>query len=228
MFKLGMSSKIKKLAKMLNLSEKQVASADLVCGYSCPCADKCKSYADRITGKLTDAPTCEYRCYGASLEAAFPSVRALHWNNFDLLRHAKTTGEMTDIILAGINPQIKVLRVHSFGDFFNKKYFKAWLNVAEYLPKISFFSYTKVLPYLSIARPDNFKMVYSYGGKLDEQLTDEPTAYVVNSVLDAEKLGIEVSCQSDPSDDYNFIQAGKSFALVLHGTQPSFAKALTA
>jgi len=119
---------------------------------------------------------------------------------------------------------LKIVRIHSFGDFFNKRYFQAWLNVAEKLPEITFFGYTKVLPYLNIDRPDNFSMVYSYGGKLDNKLKNEPVSYVVKSFLEAEKLGVEVSCQKNPADDYNFVREGRSFALLLHGTQPKKAR----
>lgn len=228
MFKLSRSSKMKHLAEILNLKRNEVASADLVCGYTCPCADKCKSYANKKTGYITDSKNCEYRCYGTSLEAAFPSVRALHWNNYDLVRNAKTADKMTDVILPAISDYVKVLRVHSFGDFFNDNYFQAWLNVAEKLPHISFFAYTKVLPYLKVPRPDNFSMVYSYGGIMDKFVTDEPVAYVINSVADCEKLGIPASCQVNKADDYNYVLAKKSFGLVLHGNQPVGAMAMTA
>jgi hypothetical protein len=221
MFKLGSSRKVKDLASMLGLKYNQVASADLPCGYTCPMADKCKSYADRISGKITDAPTCEFRCYGTSLEAAFPSVRALHWNNFDAVMRAGTTDKITDLLLSAITPTIKVLRVHSFGDFFKREYFDAWVNVAEYRPDVSFFAYTKVLPYIDLPRPVNFSMVYSFGGKLDGQVTNQPVAYVVRSVADADALNVPVSCQLHPADDYNYIVAGQSFALLLHGTQPA-------
>ena len=224
LFRLGHSSKMRHLAEMLGLKYNQVASADLVCGYSCPMADKCKAFANRKTGKITDGKNCEYRCYGASLEAAFPSVRALHWNNFDAVQKAKNVGDITDILLEAINSKLKIVRIHSFGDFFNKRYFQAWLNVAEKLPEITFFGYTKVLPYLNIARPDNFSMVYSYGGKLDNNVINEPVSYVVNSIADAKKLDVEVSCQKHPADDYNFIRKQKSFALLLHGTQPKKTK----
>lgn len=226
MFKLGSSKKIKELADLLGLKKNEVASADLPCGFTCPCADKCKSYADRVTGKITDAPTCEFRCYGTSLEAAFPSLRALHWNNFDAIVKAKKSGNITDVLLDAIPEKVKVLRVHSFGDFFTDAYFQAWVNVADSRPDVSFYAYTKVLPYLSFSRPDNFSMIYSFGGKLDNQVTNQPVAYVVNSVADAEKIGVKVACQAHPAGDYNFIKAGQSLALLVHGTQPAKAQAV--
>lgn len=221
MFKLGYSSKLKKLADMLGLKKNQVASADLPCGYTCPMADKCKSFSHPITGKIHDASSCEYRCYGASLESAFTPLRKMHWNNFDLVRVARTSGNITDILSIAMIDTLKVLRIHSFGDFFTPEYFNAWVNIAEMFPKIDFFTYTKVLPFMHIPRPENFSMVYSDGGKLDHMRIDEPTAYVVKSELHASKMGLPVSCISHPADDYNFVKAGKSFALVLHGTQPA-------
>jgi len=220
MYKLGQSSKLRKLADMLNINKSEIASADLVCGYSCPMADKCKSFADKQTGKITDGKNTIFRCYGATLEGAFPSVRALHWQNFQAMIDAKTTLKMKNEIIKAISPKIKVLRIHSFGDFFNENYFRAWLAVAEKFPQISFFGYTKVLPYVSMAKPDNFKLVYSYGGLMDDCLTNEATAYVVNNISEAETMNLPVACQIPPADDYNFILNKKSFALVLHGIQP--------
>ena len=219
MIKLGSSSKMRHLADYLGLKNHEVKSFDLPCGYTCPCADKCLTFADKKTGKITDGKNAQFRCYGASLECAFTNTRALHWNNFDALKN-QNTDAMTEILLAGIDTRVKVLRIHSFGDFFNNDYFQAWVNVTEKLSNISFFAYTKVLPYLNITRPDNFKMVYSYGGKMDNLLQDENTAYVVSGKIEADVLGIELSCQNHPADDYNFIVNKKSFGLVLHGMQP--------
>lgn len=223
MFKLGSSRKMEKLADLIGLNKNQVASADLPCGFTCPFADKCKSYADKITGKITDASTCEFRCYGTSLESAFPSVRALHWNNFDVIQNAKKEGNITDVLLSAISEKIKVIRIHSFGDFFTDVYFQAWVNVAEKLSTVSFFTYTKGLHLLDVPKPDNFSMIYSFGGKMDNQVNGQPVAYVVNTVADAEKIGVPVACQSHPADDYNFIKQGQSLALLLHGTQPAKA-----
>jgi hypothetical protein len=221
MFKLSAgNTKMHKLASMLGLSKAQVASADLPCGYTCPCANICKAFAHPETGKIIDGKDMKFRCYGASIECMYKSARALHWNNFNLVRDAETVGGMTDILLGAISPKIKILRVHSFGDFFNEVYFNAWVAVAEKLPSLSIFGYTKVLPYVKAPKPDNFALQYSHGGILDEYLTDEPTAYIVRSIAEAQAKGIELSCQNDPADDYNFILAKKSFGLLLHGTQP--------
>lgn len=214
------NTKLVKLAKMLGLNKKQVMSFDLPAGFTCPAADKCKAFANRYTGKLTDGKGAQFRCYAASSESAFTPVRALRWHNFELLKSLSLEA-MVELILNSIPDTVKVLRVHSSGDFFTKVYFDAWVRVASARPDITFFGYTKILPYVRAAKPDNFHLVYSMGGKMDDFVTDEPFSRVVNSIQDAVNLGLPVSCQDEPADDYNYVVNGLSFALVLHGTQPA-------
>lgn len=214
------NSKIRKLAKMLNLKNKEVACFDLPAGYSCPAADMCLSYANRKTGKITDGKNCKFRCYAASNESAFTNARNLRWHNFDALRMA---GEgMVQLLLDSLPSDIRVLRIHSSGDFFSREYFNAWVNVAKNRPEITFFGYTKVLEYVDADKPDNFRLVYSFGGKHDKELSGQPTAYVQGSTPKADPLPL--SCVVDPADDFNFVMAQVSFALPLHGTQPAKKK----
>lgn len=221
-FRLGSSSKMVHLAEYLGLKKSEIASADLVAGYTCPGASLCKSYANPRTGKVTDAKGSQFRCYATSLEAVFPSNRRLHWANFDAMRAAGTVSNMVDEISASLSNKLKVVRIHSSGDFFNANYFEAWLNVCSNFPAISFFGYTKILPYLKVNKPDNLHLVYSFGGIYDKQLTkDIPTAYVLNDLSDAISLNIPVACQNHPADDYDYIVKGDSFGLLLHGVQPA-------
>lgn len=213
------NSKMTKLAGMLGLKKSQVFSFDLPAGWTCPMADICLSKADKITGKITDGENSKFRCYAASIESAFTSARQSHWHNFELLKGQSIEG-MVELILSSIPASAQIVRIHSSGDFFNKNYFLAWVEVAKSLPDVVFFGYTKILPYVGFEKPSNFKLVYSMGGKMDSKVTNEPVSLVVNTVADAIKLGVEVSCQVHPADDFNFVMAQKSFALVLHGTQP--------
>lgn len=214
------NSKIHKLSSLIGLKKSELASFDLPAGWSCPMADMCLSKADKITGKITDGKNSQFRCYAASLESAFTSTRKAHWHNFEILR-GKSTEQMVELILESIPSSVKVMRVHSSGDFFNRDYFNAWVAVARQLPNVVFFGYTKILPYVNADKSDNFRLVYSYGGKLDHLVTNEPVAYVVNTIADGLARGFDLACQIHPADDFNFIMSGKSFALALHGTQPA-------
>jgi hypothetical protein len=219
-FSIG-NTKILELAKNLNLKANEVTSFDLPAGYTCPQADNCKSFANRESGKITDGENCKFRCYAASMEARYTATRKAHWRNFDALRKQKTVDDMVQLILSSIPETAKIIRIHASGDFFSKKYFQAWVRVAELCPDIKFFGYTKILPYVNADKPDNFRLVYSFGGKMDSKVTCEPIAYVVKNIAEAIERGIKPACVDNPSDDFDFIMQGRTFALCLHGTQPA-------
>ena len=213
------NSKIKLLASYLGYTQKQVASLDLPAGHTCPASLLCQSYSNRETGKITDGKSMKFRCYAASSEAAFPATRRLRWHNFDILK-SMSTNAMVEIIESSIPNQIKVLRIHSSGDYFTRNYFNAWVQVAQNHPEIIFFGYSKILEYTHY-NTDNFKIVYSIGGKYDNQVTNESTIRVVDTVEQGHSLGLPVACDNHPADDYDYIMGGVSFAIALHGTQPA-------
>lgn len=215
------NSKIHELAKELGLSKKQVVCFDLPAGYTCPAANICLSKANRETGKITDGDNCKFRCYAASGEAVFTRTRQLRWHNFELLQKARTTSKMVELIQSSINNKIKVIRIHSSGDFYSKAYFNAWVQIAINNPDITIFGYTKVLPYVKAQKPSNFKLVYSYGGTFDKKVTsDVPVSYVITD--EAQAIG-SIPCKDSLAGDYYEIMEGKSFSLMIHGTQPAKA-----
>ena len=218
-FSIG-NTKILALAGALGLNSNQVTSFDLPAGHTCPAADMCKSFANRETGKITDGENCKFRCYAASMEARYSASRRSHWRNFDALRKLTLDG-MVDLILSSIPKETKIIRIHSSGDFFSRKYFQAWVKVAEIRTDIQFFGYTKVLPYVNADKPENFRLVYSFGGKMDKKLKLQPVAYVVKDIAEAISRGLHAACIDNPADDYNLIMNGRTFALCLHGTQPA-------
>jgi hypothetical protein len=215
--------KIVGIAGLLGIHKNSVFTFNQPAGYSCPAADICQSFADREDGKITDGDNCKFRCYAASLEAIFTALRKVNWRNFDALR-GLSTDKMAELIISEMPKKARIIRIHSSGDFFNRKYFLAWVKVAESLPHIDFFGYTKVLSYVQYDKPDNFTLQYSMGGKMDDLHTTEPYAVIVETPEHAKKLGIPIACENHPSDDYLFIKAGISFALVVHGTQPKGSK----
>jgi hypothetical protein len=218
------NSKLNKLAVYLGLAKKQVVGFDLPAGYTCKMAHSCKSFSNRKTGKITDSKTMKFRCYAASLEARAPAARRLHWHNYDLLRACKSIDEMVALIEQSLPVGVKVVRIHASGDFFNWRYFRAWCEIAYNHPDIIFFGYTKYIEHVRFVRGvelDNFKLVYSFGGKHDNMVTDEPTARVIDTPADGVKFAVPVACVNHPADDYDFVMAGQSFAIPLHGTQPA-------
>ena len=131
-----------------NAKLKGIYHYSLPSGYTCPAAKNCKTFADRITGKITDKQTeangIKIRCYAAMDEARRPNVRKPRWDNYDLLKAEKTTVGKAALIRRSIEATGLIrggtLRVHIGGDFYSQSYFNAWMIAARHFPQITFYS----------------------------------------------------------------------------------------
>lgn len=203
---------------------KEIYTFSLPAGHSCPFANECLSKADKITGKLTDGPNTQFRCFAASAEAVYPAVRLARWHNYDILRKLDST-KAANLILASLPAKAGIVRIHVAGDFFNEAYFNAWLQVAKLRPSVIFYAYTKSLIYwINYIKdiPDNFILNASEGGKLDAQISEHGLKFakVVYSPEQAEALGLLI----DHTDEAAY-KTKDSFALLIHGQQPKGSKA---
>ena len=223
-----------KLKKIGNWADHYVGyTFSLPSGYSCPGASECKSQADRHTGKIKDGKDMLYRCFSATTESVYKNTRDQRWYNFNLLRSLDYTG-MYNLISKSIEAlpkKVNLIRIHVGGDFFNQTYYDVWQKVAYEHPHITFYSYTKSINYIfeskqflcGIRSIPNFKIIASVGGKHDailEKYSDKRlaiirSATVVNSIEQAQELGLEIDY-----DERLAITGNKNFALLLHGTQP--------
>jgi hypothetical protein len=202
---------------------KDTAIFSLPAGHTCPFAKDCRSAADKVTGKIVDGKHCQFRCYAAASENLFKNVRKSRWNNFELLKQAKTVIAMANLIEASIivKKNVKLVRFHQSGDFFSQAYFDAWLLVAKQNPQYIFYGYTKALPFWAKRLgdiPSNFKIVASRGGTHDAliDLLGLRSVKVVFSEKEAKDLNLELD--HDDSHVWNY---DKSFAILLHGNQPA-------
>jgi len=168
------NSKLKKLIKKLGLTLKTFT---LPAGHTCPGAKDCLSRANRETGKIKDGPDTEFRCFAASAEATYPSLRNMVWHNFELLRAALIQDEKAgfensphtaDLIHKSLPKKFDIMRVHVGGDYFTKEYLQAWIEVARRNPDKIFYSYSKSLHlFRQFALPENLVLTASRGVKYD-------------------------------------------------------------
>lgn len=196
-------------------------------GYTCPAALLCLSKADKTTGKITDGPHTQFRCFSASSEARYPGTRKMVWENFEQLR-GKSKDEMIVLIQDSLaKKKFDKIRIHVGGDFFSEDYFLAWKNVAKLYSDKVFYAYSKRIDLLVRygQRHDNFRVVASYGGKYDNLIDEHEliSAKVVNSIAEADRLGLEID-----HDDHCACECLDSFALLLHGVQPKGSTAAAA
>ena len=240
------NTKLAKLYKVAALSRwldggKKIYSFDLLSGHSCPFADRCLSKAVEVDGKrrIQDGPNTEFRCFSASQEVVYTNVYNLRKGNFDAIRAiiARTDisedqkiAEVRDLLESHLPKNAGIIRIHVAGDFFNKLYFKAWLQVARNNPSILFYAYTKALNNWIDNRDvvdsiPNLVLTASRGGRLDHyiDLYQLREAIVFNTTEEADDFNFEI----DNDDSHAAIpeQRNKSFALIIHGTQPKKPKA---
>ena len=209
--------------------DKAIYTFSIPAGHTCPGAAQCLAKANRETGQITDGKDAAFRCFAASAEAAFPSVRESRWRNFDLLRLSKTTTGMAELILGSLPKDASIVRIHVGGDFYSDAYFLAWCEVARRVPNVRFYAYTKSIltwkkHFASI--PENLILTASEGGKWDAQINGFKRAKVVFTEEQAAALGLAID-----HDDSHAYEGQESFALLLHGTQAKgteAAKALSA
>ena len=149
----------------------------------------------------------------------------MRWNNFAALHH-KTTLEMADLLSSALPKKATRIRIHEGGDFFSQAYFDAWLEVARRNPHVLFYAYTKSIPFW-LARldklPSNIRLTASLGGTHDElaEKHELKTSYVAFSEEAANIRGLEI----DHDDSLAYGPNEKSFALLIHGTQPAGSEA---
>lgn len=202
---------------------KLIYTFSIVSGYTCPFAKDCLAKVDRLTGKLTDGPDTQFRCFSASQEALFPAVRKSRWENFEKILKAIKNNTLVELILNSIPKKATIIRVHVAGDFFSQAYFNAWMQVARNRPDIIFYAYTKSIGFWINQLgniPSNFKLNASYGGKQDNLIEQYNLKYakVVFSVEQAGNLKID-------HDDTSAYMRDESFCLLIHNTQPKGSEA---
>ena len=203
-------------------------SLSLLSGFSCQGAMDCLAKVKIINGKrkIIDGPKAKFRCFSASAEAQFPSVYEQRKHNFDLLRKCETVEDMYNLLKVSIKDSFTPFRIHVGGDFFNQKYFDAWIEQAKNNPHRIFYAYTKSINYWverleEIKQVPNLRLVASRGGRYDNLIKEHNLieAIVVSSEEEAKKLNLEID-----KDDSLAIHNKKSFALVIHGTQKQGSK----
>ena len=213
-----------------------IGTTSLPAGHSCPDAVECLSKVIKTPEgrlKIQDGPEMEFRCFEATMEVYQTNIYNRNMANFAMLRATKNDiSKMVEIINAGIQKDlprsVNVVRPHIGGDFFNKNYLLAWYEVARLNPSIYFYAYTKSLRFWTETIdqvPANFNLTASYGGRYDHLIEQFglKSARVVFSEAEAAALGLEID-----HDDTLAAFGTKSFALLLHATQPAGSKAAAA
>ena len=230
-------AKLKTLVKVPGLKQylakgRKLYTFSLLAGYSCPMASECLSKVVVKDGKrsIKDGKRTLFRCFSATQEATYTATYEQRKHNFETLRRLDE-----DAMYTAINQSLPkntgIVRIHVSGDFFNQRYFNAWVRVAQSHPDVLFYAYTKSLPYWLAAKStvdslDNLILTASHGGTRDDLIESHSlrSVKVVMSTLEANWLPID----HDDSHAADPTLRTQDFALLIHGTQPKGSAAAAA
>ena len=67
-----------------------------------------------------------------------------------------------ELIKEIIKKKIKVIRIHSSGDFFSKEYFLMWCNIAKHFEDLNIFTYSKAPQIKNLKIPSNLNIINSF------------------------------------------------------------------
>lgn len=215
--------KLRKLEKKIG---GKIYTFSLIAGVCCPFAEICLSKVVKVNGKskIKDGPKMKFRCYAASAEVMYPAVLKQHEDNFKYLKVALKNGTFVDDMVGELSKikKIKGFRYHSGGgDFYSLDYFKAAIELANRMPEVTFYAYTKALPfYVKMLGeiPANFKVTASFGGTHDELIKEFKLKHVVvvKSLEEADEMNLPVD-----HDDELALNYDGNFALLVHNSQPA-------
>lgn len=138
------------------------------------------------------AGICAPLCYARQGTYRFPNVKARHEANLMMVLddlpgwEAQMTAE-----LQHKRYQDRWVRCHDAGDFFSREYTEAWMRIMRAAPGVRFYAYTKsVTLFREVVEPDppeNFRWVYSLGGR-EDHLIDMTIERHVDIFPDEESL----------------------------------------
>ena len=110
-----------------------------------------------------------HMCYARKGAYIWPAARnAYQWR----YEQTKLNSFVDDMVVAITKSKAKFIRVHDSGDYYSREYINKWLEVANTLPDVKFYSYTKsVRLWKSVIDdgllPNNYDIIFSQGSKED-------------------------------------------------------------
>jgi len=144
-----------------------------------------------ITGKVVCpfADACVKYCYACSGAYVWSNVKAA----FEKRYQATKSDFFVFFAIAELQKsKANFVRIHDSGDFYSKAYRDKWFAIAQALPNVNFYAYTKSHDmFRGVTLPDNMDIIYSEGSKLDHKLNRETErhAKIFDSVEELQAAG---------------------------------------
>lgn len=177
-----------------------IASFNLPPISTCPARGECEKYCYATQGNqwFKSGYLRRVAAYKATLQDDFVQVMTAHL----------------------VSERVRILRIHDSGDFYSPQYLMRWVEIANALPNVVFYAYTKqvfLIKKLSDKIPTNLKLIQSLGGKFDSLIdTNLPHARIFHNLDDLLAAGYTDTSVSDkPAATIGINRIG----LIIHGVK---------
>jgi len=140
---------------------------------------------------------CSRFCYARRGNFGWPAVQKQHYQNY---LFSQTTDFVSRMVVEIKRLFVRVLRIHTGGDYYDAPYIEKWIDIVKAHPDVRFFSYTRswrqveLLPgLLHLGRLPNFDLWWS----VDRETGPAPmipgirTAYMAIDDVDAQQAPSE-------------------------------------
>lgn len=120
------------------------------------------------TGKLTCpfADKCVKYCYAQKGAYIWGNVKPAFERRYEATKQDNFVEMMVEEL---VKKKADYLRIHDSGDYYSNDYIYKWFAIANALPHVRFYSYTKSIPlFLDKTIPENMDIIFSEGSKKDE------------------------------------------------------------
>ena len=174
-----------------------------------------------ITGLITcpGAKDCIKGCYARQGAYAWSPVKQAYENR---LQATLSDNFPIDLWEAIVENKAERIRIHDSGDFYSYEYLCKWLLIAESLPHVEFYCYTKRVDLFKeyrITPPKNFTVIFSYGGKFDHLIEPNTDKHSVVFSNENDLLSSGYLDASDNDDTIFLLNTTKEtgIGLIYHG-----------
>lgn len=151
-----------------------------------------------VSPDICGRPICK-GCYAHREQVRFPAVRLARQSRYE----ASLQPDFADRIIAEISSIRKpfmAYRIHSSGEFYSQLYIEKWLTIAQALPNIRFYAFTKRLrdfDFSKLMSLPNVVIINSLEGNRINYGTNPPASMYTCPVSKTTRCGIECTwCMS--------------------------------
>jgi len=182
-----------------------IVSFNLIPIVHCPMAGACKSY-----------------CYATVGQQAFRSGVLRRARAFLATLQPDFVPRMIAEVAKAVKKGARAVRIHDSGDFYSFEYMQAWFSIAAACPDVTFYAYTKMVPFVKVAYakglvPANFRLIQSLGGVADRNIDRSlPHSRIFSSLEDLTAAGYADASESDAPAAFG---ASPLIGLVIHGAK---------